>query len=53
MNMQKLTQKSIEVIQKAQSIAAENQNQQIEQVHVLEALLVVQDSLIKQILKKM
>ena len=32
---------------------AENQNQQIEQVHVLEALLVVQDSLIKQILKKM
>lgn len=53
MNMQKLTQKSIEVIQKAQSIAAENQNQQIEQVHVLEALIVVQDSLIKQILKKM
>lgn len=53
MNMQKLTQKSIEVIQKAQSIASENQNQQIEQVHVLEALLVVQDSLIKQILKKM
>lgn len=53
MNMQKLTQKSIEVIQKAQSIASENQNQQIEQVHVLEALIVVQDSLIKQILKKM
>lgn len=53
MNMQKLTQKSIEVIQKAQTIAAENQNQQIEQVHVLEALLEVQDSLIKQILKKM
>lgn len=53
MNMQKLTQKSIEVIQKAQAIAAENQNQQIEQVHVLEALLTVQDSLIKQILKKM
>lgn len=53
MNMQKLTQKSIEVIQKAQNIASENQNQQIEQVHVLEALIVVQDSLIKQILKKM
>ena len=53
MNMQKLTQKSIEVIQKAQAIAAENQNQQIEQMHVLEALLTVQDSLIKQILKKM
>ena len=29
MNTQKLTQKSIEVIQKAQSIAIENQNQQI------------------------
>ena len=53
MNTQKLTQKSIEVIQKAQSIAIENQNQQIEQVHILAALLTVDDSLIKQILKRM
>ena len=53
MNTQKLTQKSIEVIQKAQSIAIENQNQQIEQVHILAALLIVDDSLIKQILKRM
>ena len=30
MNTQKLTQKSIEVIQKAQSIAIEHQNQQDE-----------------------
>ena len=53
MNTQKLTQKSIEVIQKAQSIAIDNQNQQIEQVHILGALLTVDDSLIKQILKRM
>ena len=53
MNTQKLTQKSIEVIQKAQSIAIDNQNQQIEQVHILVALLTVNDSLIKQILKRM
>ena len=53
MNTQKLTQKSIEVIQKAQSIAIENQNQQIEQVHILAALLTIDDSLIKQILKRM
>ena len=53
MNTQKLTQKSIEVIQKAQSIATENQNQQIEQVHILAALLTIDDSLIKQILKRM
>ena len=53
MNTQKLTQKSIEVIQKAQSIAIENQNQQIEQLHILLALLTIDDSLIKQILKRM
>ena len=53
MNTQKLTQKSIEVIQKAQSIAIDNQNQQIEQVHILVVLLTVDDSLIKQILKRM
>ncbi len=53
MNTQKLTQKSIEVIQKAQSIATENQNQQIEQVHILAALLTIDDSLIKQIFKRM
>ena len=53
MNTQKLTQKSIEVIQKAQSIAIENQNQQIEQLHILLALLTIDDSLIKQIFKRM
>ena len=53
MNTQKLTQKSIEVIQKAQSIAIDNQNQQIEQMHILAALLTIDDSLIKQIFKRM
>ncbi len=53
MNTEKLTQKSIEVIQNAQNIAIDNQNQQIEQVHILYSLITVQDSLIKQILKKM
>ncbi len=53
MNTQKLTQKSIEVIQKAQSIAIEHQNQQIEQLHILDALLIIDDSLIKQLFKRM
>ena len=53
MNTQKLTQKSIEVIQKAQSIAIEYQNQQIEQLHILDALLTIDDSLIKQLFKRM
>ena len=53
MNTQKLTQKSIEVIQNAQTIASENNNQQIEQSHILYSLLTIQDSLIKEIFKKM
>ena len=53
MNTQKLTQKSIEVIQKAQSIAIEHQNQQIEQLYILDALLTIDDSLIKQLFKRM
>lgn len=53
MNTQRLTQKSIEVIQKAQSIAIEHQNQQIEQLHILDALLTIDDSLIKQLFKRM
>ena len=53
MNTQKLTQKSIEVIQKAQSIAIEHQNQQIEQLHILDALLTIDDSLIKKLFKRM
>ena len=39
MDTQKLTQKSIEVIKNAQAYAVENQNQQIEQVHLLYSLI--------------
>ena len=35
MNVQKLTQKSMEAVQLAQNIAEEHDNQQIEQCHVL------------------
>ena len=52
MNIQKFTQKSVEAIQKAQSIAIDNQNSQIEQEHLLIALLEQENSLIKELLKK-
>ena len=39
MNIQKFTQKSVEAIQNAQSIAVQNQNPQIEEEHLLLALL--------------
>lgn len=53
MNSQKLTQKSIEAIQNAQNITIENENSQIEQEHLLYALLTQENSLIKELLKKM
>ena len=39
MNAQKYTQKSLEAVQSAQTIAQEYGNQQIEQAHFLYALL--------------
>lgn len=53
MNIQKFTQKSIEVIQNAQNLAIENKNAQVEQEHILLALIDYEDSLIKELLKKM
>ena len=53
MNIQKFTQKSVEAIQNAQSIAVQNQNPQIEEEHLLLALLEQNSSLIKELLKKM
>ena len=53
MNIQKLTQKSLEAIQNAQTIAMDNQNQQVEQEHVLLALLEQENSLINSLLEKM
>ena len=52
MNIQKFTQKSVEAIQNAQSLAVENQNAQVEQQHILLALVNQEDSLIKELLKK-
>lgn len=52
MNIQKFTQKSLEAIQSAQNIAIENQNAQIEQEHLLLALIEQDNSLIKELLKK-
>ena len=53
MDPQKFTQKSLEAIQEAQNLAIENQNSQIEQEHLMLALLNQEDSLIKELLKKM
>ena len=39
MNIQKFTQKSIEAMQNAQSLTIEHGNQQMEQVHLLSALI--------------
>ena len=53
MDIQKFTQKSIEAIQKAQNLAIEHENSQIDQEHLLYALLIGDNSLIKELLKKM
>ena len=52
MDAQKFTQKSLEAIQNAQNIAVENQNSQIEQEHLLLALIEQEESFIKELLKK-
>ncbi len=53
MNVQKFTQKSMEAIQLAQNIASEHDNQQIEQCHILLALLMQDGGLVPQLLTKM
>ena len=53
MNLQKFTQKSIEAIQNAQSLASDNHNSQVDQEHILMALVEQQDSLINELFKKM
>ena len=52
MNIEKFTQKSIEAIQEAQSCAIRNQNMQIDQQHLLYALLNQEGGAVGQILKK-
>ena len=53
MNAQKLTQKSLEAIQAAQTLATEHAHMQIEQQHLLLALIDQSDGLIGQLLQKM
>ena len=53
MNTQRFTQKSVEAIQAAQSLAIANRNMQLEQLHLLAALVEQQDGLIGQMLLKM
>ena len=53
MNTEKLTQKSMEAIRSANSLAVEYGNQQIDQAHLFLALLSQQDGLIPQIIPQM
>ena len=53
MNAQKFTEKSLEAIMLAQNIVIKEQNAQVEQEHILLALLEQENSLIKELLKKM
>ena len=53
MNFNTYTQKSIEAVQSAQAIARTRRNPQIEQLHLLAALLNQEEGLAPQILKKM
>ena len=53
MNAEKYTKKSLEAIQSAQNLAVAHNNQQIEQAHLLLALLQQDGGLIPQLLQKM
>ena len=53
MNFNNYTQKSLEAVQSAQQLAVQNSNQQLEQVHLLLALLQQEGGLIPQLLRKM
>ena len=53
MDLNKFTQKSIESIQQCQKIAYEYGNQEIDQEHLLYALLTMEDSLIAKLIGKM
>ena len=53
MNAQKYTQKSLAVIQAAQELTIGNDNQQIEQIHLLSALLHQDGGPVPQLLKRM
>ena len=52
MNMNQLTQKTIEALQRAQAIAVEYQHMQVDQEHLMYALLEDGSALIPQLLQK-
>lgn len=53
MNMNKFTQKSLEVLQTAQNLAVENSNMRVEAEHLLLSLLTTDGSLIPSLIEKM
>ncbi|WP_313134268.1 ATP-dependent chaperone ClpB [Anaerocolumna sp.] len=53
MNINKFTQKSMEVVQQCEKIAMDYGHQEIDQEHLLYSLITVEDSLILKLLKKM
>ncbi len=53
MNISKFTQKSIEAVNRCESLAYEYGNQEIEQEHLLYSLLTIEDSLILKLIEKM
>ena len=53
MNINKFTQKSIQAVQQCERIAMDYGNQEIEQEHLLYALLTQDDSLILKLMQKM
>ena len=53
MNIQKFTQKSIEAVQDCEKLAYDHGNQEIEQEHLLLALLQQEDGLIPKLIEKM
>ena len=53
MNISKFTQKSIQAVERSEKLAYEYGNQEIEQEHLLYALLTLEDSLILKLIEKM
>ena len=53
MNISKFTQKSMQAVEQSQKLAYEYGNQEIEQEHLLYALLTLEDSLILKLIEKM
>ena len=53
MNMTKFTQKSMQAVEQCEKLAYEYGNQEIEQEHLLYALLTIDDSLILKLIEKM